>query len=84
MLIYFSLQFFYFCISVHTLTPINNGNSQSEPSIDINTILKMKTIMESMNQKNDPRANLLYSLKLSINSLFKSLTIYTNDFFALK
>ena len=41
----------------------NNGNSQSEPSIDINTILKMKTIMESMNQKNDPRANLLYSLK---------------------
>lgn len=41
----------------------NSDNSQSGPSIDINTILKMKTIIESMNQKNDPRANLLYSLK---------------------
>ena len=41
----------------------NNNNSNSEPSIDINTILKMKTIIDSMNQKNDPRANLLYSLK---------------------
>lgn len=41
----------------------NNNGNQSEPSIDINTILKMKTIIESMNQKNDPRANLLYSLK---------------------
>lgn len=40
-----------------------NSNSNSEPSIDINTILKMKTIIDSMNQKNDPRANLLYSLK---------------------
>lgn len=41
----------------------SNNNSNSEPSIDINTILKMKTIIDSMNQKNDPRANLLYSLK---------------------
>lgn len=41
----------------------NNNNNQSESSIDINTILKMKSIIESMNQKNDPRANLLYSLK---------------------
>ena len=40
-----------------------NSNSNSEPSIDINTILKMKTIIDSMNQKNDPRANLLNSLK---------------------
>ena len=40
-----------------------NNNNNSEPSIDINTILKMKTIIDSMNQKNDPRANLLYSLK---------------------
>ena len=40
-----------------------NSNSNSDPSIDINTILKMKTIIDSMNQKNDPRANLLYSLK---------------------
>ena len=41
----------------------NNNNNQSEPTIDINTILKMKTIIDSMNKKNDPRANLLYSLK---------------------
>lgn len=40
-----------------------NNDNKSEPSIDINTILKMKTIIDSMNQKNDPRANLLYSLK---------------------
>ena len=32
-------------------------------NIDMNTILKMKTIIENMNNKNDPRANLLYSLK---------------------
>ena len=32
-------------------------------SIDLNTILKMKSVMEKMNTKNDPRANLLYSLK---------------------
>ena len=29
----------------------------------MNTILKMKSVMEKMNTKNDPRANLLYSLK---------------------
>lgn len=39
------------------------GNG-SNPSIDINTILKMKSIMDKMgNSKNDPRANLLLSLK---------------------
>lgn len=32
-------------------------------NIDMNTILKMKSVMEKMNNKNDPRANLLYSLK---------------------
>ena len=53
---------------------INNSqksfNANSSPStnfnfnnIDMNTILKMKTVMENMNNKNDPRANLLYSLK---------------------
>ena len=29
----------------------------------MNTVLKMKSIMDNMNNKNDPRANLLYSLK---------------------
>ena len=40
-----------------------NANS-SIPDIDINTLLKMKQVMESMNSnKNDPRSNLLMSLK---------------------
>lgn len=37
----------------------NTGNF----NIDMNTIMKMQSIMNSMNNKNDPRANLLYSLK---------------------
>ena len=49
----------------------NSSNNQSSNSssnfdfskIDMNTILKMKSIMEKLNQNNDPRANLLYSLK---------------------
>lgn len=53
----------------------NSGNSNSSvnsngPSgnfdfgnIDMNTILKMKSVMEKMNSSNDPRSNLLYSLK---------------------
>lgn len=42
----------------------NSNNRQDTPSIDIETIMKMKTIMEKMqNNKNDPRANLLLSLK---------------------
>ena len=48
-----------------------NSNNQSSSSsmqngnfnLDMNTIMKMKSIMENMNNKNDPRANLLYSLK---------------------
>ena len=43
----------------------SNGSSSSGSSnIDIETILKMKTIIDKMNNtKNDPRANLLLSLK---------------------
>ena len=48
-----------------------NSNNQSNQSssqngnfnLDMNTIMKMKSIMENMNNKNDPRSNLLYSLK---------------------
>ena len=40
----------------------NSGNNNSF-NIDMNTIMKMKSIMENMNNQNDPRANLLYSLK---------------------
>ena len=50
---------------------IMNSNNQSNQNasqngnfnLDMNTITKMKSIMENMNNKNDPRANLLYSLK---------------------
>lgn len=52
----------------------NNINSSSEnnnssnnnfdfSNIDINTIMKMKSVMEKLNNNNDPRKNLLSSLK---------------------
>lgn len=44
----------------------NNSNSNTSSNnfnIDMNTIMKMKSIMGKMNNQNDPRANLLYSLK---------------------
>ena len=51
----------------------NSGNTNNQNSsnsggfdfnnIDMNTILKMKSIMEKLNSKDDPRSNLLYSLK---------------------
>lgn len=40
----------------------NNGNFDFS-QIDMNTILKMKSVMEKLNASNDPRSNLLYSLK---------------------
>lgn len=46
-------------------TDSNNSNF----NFDINTILKMKNIMDKMNSnKNDPRSNLLLSLKPYLNS----------------
>lgn len=55
------------------MTMLNNSsnNSSSEQSqnndtqsnIDFDTILKMKSIIDSMNIKDDPRSNLLQSLK---------------------
>lgn len=42
----------------------NTSNGSFDFSkLDMNTILKMKSVMEKMNTKNDPRSNLLYSLK---------------------
>ena len=46
----------------------NNQNSSNSSgfdfnNIDMNTILKMKSIVEKLNSKDDPRSNLLYSLK---------------------
>ena len=40
-----------------------NSSNKNNFNLDMNTILKMKSIMENMNNKIDPRANLLYSLK---------------------
>ena len=56
---------------VNNLGNMINSNNQSTQNssqngnlnLDMNTIMKMKSIMENMNNKNDPRANLLYSLK---------------------
>ena len=45
-----------------------NNETSSSPEFDINMIMKMKTIMDSMkSNKNDPRANLLKSLKPYLN-----------------
>lgn len=43
----------------------SSGNSQNDmPNFDVGMMLKMKSIMDSMNkEQNDPRANLLKSLK---------------------
>lgn len=41
----------------------NSENGNNNFNIDMNTIMKMKSIMENMNNRDDPRANLLYSLK---------------------
>ena len=56
---------------INTIGNMLNSNNQSNQNssqngnfnLDMNTIMKMKSIMENMNNKNDPRANLLYSLK---------------------
>lgn len=47
---------------LNSSTP-NSNKSSNNFNLDMNTIMKMKSIMENMNNKNDPRANLLYSLK---------------------
>lgn len=42
----------------------NKENTSNDSEIDIETILKIKKVMESMNSsKDDPRSNLLVSLK---------------------
>ena len=39
------------------------SDSNSNNNFDINTIVKIKSIMDTLNKKNDPKSNLLYSLK---------------------
>ena len=41
----------------------NSNTSDNASSIDLETIMKIKSIIETLNTKNDPRSNLLYSLK---------------------
>jgi len=47
-------------------------SSSNNSTIDIETILKMKSIIDKMNSKDDPRANLLLSLKPYLNEIRKS------------
>lgn len=67
----------------------NNSNSSSTNSsnttnnnfnnIDMNTILKMKSVIDSMNNSNDPRSNLLNSLKPYLrNSRKEKIDQYAN------
>lgn len=41
----------------------SNQNNFDFSNIDINTIMKMKNVMDKLNNNNDPRKNLLSSLK---------------------
>lgn len=42
----------------------NNGNNNFDFSkIDMNTMMKISSMLNNMNSKDDPRANLIYSLK---------------------
>lgn len=41
----------------------NNTNNSNSGNIDFETIMKMKSIIDKMNIKDDPRSNLLESLK---------------------
>ena len=58
----------------------NNSSNQTYKSednsnnngIDIETIMRMKTIIDKMNTKDDPRSNLLQSLKPYLNDSRKS------------
>ena len=59
----------------------DNNNSSSSNNIDFETILKIKSIMETLNKKNDPRSNLLYSLKPYLReSRQKKIDQYVNLF----
>ena len=50
----------------------NNDNSFGNSGIDFETIMRMKTIIDKMNTKDDPRSNLLQSLKPYLKDSRKS------------
>lgn len=49
----------------------SSNTSSSIPNIDIEMLLKIKSIMDKVNNKNDPRTNLLLSLKPYLNDVRK-------------
>jgi len=49
----------------------NSNNSSTMPNIDIEMLLKLKSIIDKVNTKNDPRTNLLLSLKPYLNDTRK-------------
>ena len=50
----------------------NTDNSLGNSGIDFETIMRMKTIIDKMNTKDDPRSNLLHSLKPYLKDSRKS------------
>ena len=59
----------------------SNNNFENNINLDFDTILKFKKIIESFNQKNDTRSNLLYSLKPYLReSRQKKIDQYANIF----
>lgn len=50
----------------------SSDSASPSSNIDINTILKMKSVFEKMNSSEDPRANLLRSLKPYLKESRKS------------
>ena len=58
-----------------------NQNIENNSNLDIDTIFKIKTIIEAFNQKDDTRTNLLYSLKPYLReSRQKKIDQYVNLF----
>ena len=61
------------------------NNDSSSFNIDINTMLKMKSIIDAMNnQKDDPRANLLKSLKPYLKERRKEKVDQYNKIFSME
>lgn len=50
----------------------NQDNSSNNSGVDFETIMRMKNIIDKMNIKDDPRSNLLQSLKPYLNDSRKS------------
>lgn len=67
--------------SSQSSTTNNEPNNDFASSIDFETIMKIKSIMETLNKNDDPRSNLLYSLKPYLReSRQKKLDQYVNLF----